>query len=583
MVSMRFFLLFAAVWISHILPAQQISVQVNPENPAVGQAFRVVYQISDMEGSIRPPSFAPLIQQGTFQQQQYVNGRVSFNLTFQLIAREAGTYSIAPLRVLNSKGETIGSSQSLSIRVGNASGPNANNAKKPGTTNAPKTTKAKAAPKILMRLELEPKEVYEGQPFAIDLVLYTKYTSLRNESFSALEIPGVWLQESEEMGKPELVPSSYQGESYYKVSLKRWLAIPQRSGSIQIPTMEATFVVQEMLPPTNVFEQLFGGGNVVTETVEIKSPSASVRVKPLPEKGRPSDFINAVGDFSVHFEAGPCTLSTSDALQMSLKVKGNGNLNLFEFPSLELPQGFLAYPPEVEEKISYGRFKLSGTKKADYILIPQGGGRFVIPPLRFSWFNPSTESYHTFHSDSLNVLVEGAPMNPTLVQPDAPAESSPDFAVPNYQGSPMWPRWFSSTGFWILTLTPLLLLISWPFLWRPLLSRALQKWKRKTPLQKALHNLQNLEKRPDVSLHAYWQVLSGYLNEGLAIPPSEQTEQALKQSLEKHFPKELCAQILGWKQQLEWSSFTPQSDKTVQKPAEQVKTWLLQMDKHLDL
>ena len=583
MVSMRFFLLFAAVWISHILPAQQISVQVNPENPAVGQAFRVVYQISDMEGSIRPPSFAPLIQQGTFQQQQYVNGRVSFNLTFQLIAREAGTYSIAPLRVLNSKGETVGSSQSLSIRVGNASGPNANNAKNPGTTNAPKTTKAKAAPKILMRLELEPKEVYEGQPFAIDLVLYTKYTSLRNESFSALEIPGVWLQESEEMGKPELVPSSYQGESYYKVSLKRWLAIPQRSGSIQIPTMEATFVVQEMLPPTNVFEQLFGGGNVVTETVEIKSPSASVRVKPLPEKGRPSDFINAVGDFSVHFEAGPCTLSTSDALQMSLKVKGNGNLNLFEFPSPELPQGFLAYPPEVEEKISYGRFKLSGTKKADYILIPQGGGRFVIPPLRFSWFNPSTESYHTFHSDSLNVLVEGAPMNPTLVQPDAPAESSPDFAVPNYQGSPLWPRWFSSTGFWILTLTPLLLLISWPFLWRPLLSRALQKWKRKTPLQKALHNLQNLEKRPDVPLHAYWQVLSGYLNEGLAIPPSEQTEQALKQSLEKHFPKELCAQILGWKQQLEWSSFTPHSDTTVQKPAEQVKTWLLQMDKHLDL
>lgn len=583
MVSMRFFLLFAAVWISHILPAQQISVQVNPENPAVGQAFRVVYQISDMEGSIRPPSFAPLIQQGTFQQQQYVNGRVSFNLTFQLIAREAGTYSIAPLRVLNSKGETVGSSQSLSIRVGNASGPNANNAKNPGTTNAPKTTKAKAAPKILMRLELEPKEVYEGQPFAIDLVLYTKYTSLRNESFSALEIPGVWLQESEEMGKPELVPSSYQGESYYKVSLKRWLAIPQRSGSIQIPTMEATFVVQEMLPPTNVFEQLFGGGNVVTETVEIKSPSASVRVKPLPEKGRPSDFINAVGDFSVHFEAGPCTLSTSDALQMSLKVKGNGNLNLFEFPSPELPQGFLAYPPEVEEKISYGRFKLSGTKKADYILIPQGGGRFVIPPLRFSWFNPSTESYHTFHSDSLNVLVEGAPMNPTLVQPDAPAESSPDFAVPNYQGSPLWPRWFSSTGFWILTLTPLLLLISWPFLWRPLFSRALQKLKRKTPLQKALHNLQNLEKRPDVPLHAYWQVLSGYLNEGLAIPPSEQTEQALKQSLEKHFPKELCAQILGWKQQLEWSSFTPQSDTTVQKPAEQVKTWLLQMDKHLDL
>lgn len=580
---MRFFLLFAAVWISHILPAQQISVQVNPENPAVGQAFRVVYQISDMEGSIRPPSFAPLIQQGTFQQQQYVNGRVSFNLTFQLIAREAGTYSIAPLRVLNSKGETVGSSQSLSIRVGNASGPNANNAKNPGTTNAPKTTKAKAAPKILMRLELEPKEVYEGQPFAIDLVLYTKYTSLRNESFSALEIPGVWLQESEEMGKPELVPSSYQGESYYKVSLKRWLAIPQRSGSIQIPTMEATFVVQEMLPPTNVFEQLFGGGNVVTETVEIKSPSASVRVKPLPEKGRPSDFINAVGDFSVHFEAGPCTLSTSDALQMSLKVKGNGNLNLFEFPSPELPQGFLAYPPEVEEKISYGRFKLSGTKKADYILIPQGGGRFVIPPLRFSWFNPSTESYHTFHSDSLNVLVEGAPMNPTLVQPDAPAESSPDFAVPNYQGSPLWPRWFSSTGFWILTLTPLLLLISWPFLWRPLFSRALQKLKRKTPLQKALHNLQNLEKRPDVPLHAYWQVLSGYLNEGLAIPPSEQTEQALKQSLEKHFPKELCAQILGWKQQLEWSSFTPQSDTTVQKPAEQVKTWLLQMDKHLDL
>lgn len=580
---MRFFLLFAAVWITHVLPAQQISVQVNPENPTVGQAFRVVYQISDMQGAIRPPSFAPLIQQGTFQQQQYINGRVSFTLTYQLVAREAGTYTIAPLRVLNSKGETLGSSQSLSIHVGNASGPNANNPQKPGNSPTEKTTKAKASPKILMRLELEPKEVFEGQPFAIDLVLYTKYTSLRNESFSALEIPGVWLQESEEMGKPELVPATYQGESYYKVSLKRWLAIPQRSGSIQIPSMQATFVVQEMLPPTNVFEQLFGGGNVVTETVEIESPAATVKVKPLPEKGRPADFINAVGDFTIKFDAGPCTLSTSDALQMSLMVKGNGNLNLFEFPNPDLPDGFMAYPPEIQEKITFGRFKLSGTKQADYILIPQGGGRFVIPPLRFSWFNPSTESYQTFHSDSLEVLVQGAPLNPSLTQKEDQAETSPNFSLPQNRDQALWPTWFGSTGFWVFTLIPLLLLISWPFLWRPLLSQATEKWKRKTPLQKALLALERLEKAPDTPLHAYWQVMSNYLHEAFAIPPSDQTEQLLKQSLQKQFPTELCTQILAWKQQLEWSAFAPQPQQTLQKPTQQIKSWLFQMDKHLNL
>ena len=55
-------------------------------------------------------------------------------------------------------------------------------------------------------------------------------------------------------------------------------------------------------------------------------------VKDLPQLGKPDSFSGAVGNFEFDVILNKNSLRATESFQAELKVKGNGNLKLFDLP-----------------------------------------------------------------------------------------------------------------------------------------------------------------------------------------------------------------------------------------------------------
>ena len=65
------------------------------------------------------------------------------------------------------------------------------------------------------------------------------------------------------------------------------------------------------------------------------------------------------------------------------------------------------FDPKVSEDIRARGNSVSGTITHDYLLIPRRPGKFKIPPITFSYFDPDQETYVTERSDAFMVAISG--------------------------------------------------------------------------------------------------------------------------------------------------------------------------------
>ncbi len=140
---------------------------------------------------------------------------------------------------------------------------------------------------------------------------------------------------------------------------------------------------------------------------------------------------------------------------------------MLELPPFELPSGFEKYDPKTEEQINRSG-RISGVKKAEYLLIPRIAGTREIPAIDFSYFDPEKKSYQTIKSKSFNLVIEqGQSGNVELSNQHniEQLESDIRFIKTNYgdlekQNTIL----ILQPGFWAATIAPLLaafVLIGW--------------------------------------------------------------------------------------------------------------------------
>jgi hypothetical protein len=142
----------------------------------------------------------------------------------------------------------------------------------------------------------------------------------------------------------------------------------------------------------------------------ISAGNRTINVKPLPVAGRPDNFNGAVGTFQFDVSTNKTTLDAGEALELNVKVSGNGNIKLFNLPSVKLPNSLEMYEPERKEDVRTGLTGMSGEIKETYTIIPQFKGNYPIRPISFSYFNPQTERYTTLSSNEIVLNVENGPV-----------------------------------------------------------------------------------------------------------------------------------------------------------------------------
>ena len=188
----------------------------------------------------------------------------------------------------------------------------------------------------------------------------------------------------------------------------------------------------------------------------------------MPNEGRPNNFSGAVGKFDLLVTTSKKELLLTEAFQLNLEIKGNGNFNLFSFPSINLPQSLEVYEPERLEKLITNFKGIRGSIIDQYTVVPSSPGKYSITKISFNYFDPNDSKYKTQTSAVNYINVKGAIINNVREENNIDNRNSNKLGLVEYGNLSFKKKtefqkinqeiFFFSSLFWIILLTPFAIL-----------------------------------------------------------------------------------------------------------------------------
>lgn len=207
------------------------------------------------------------------------------------------------------------------------------------------------------------------------------------------------------------------GQAFTVVTAERTL-IPDRAGvfdlePISVTVRRVTRWTRER-DPLGDFE--FGGSMLrelmgdarkpaKTELLRAVGEPLKLEVKPFPATGRPDSFAGAVGDgFSLDVAADRTVVRVGDPITLHVKLRGAGNIENASLPLLAADGGMDPGQFRLPEGEIAGELR-DGAKEFTITVRVQDESVSELPALAYSWFDPSTEEYHTTRSKPIALRV----------------------------------------------------------------------------------------------------------------------------------------------------------------------------------
>ena len=253
----------------------------------------------------------------------------------------------------------------------------------------------------------------------------------------------------------------YKGQNYNVVEWRKVVLYPQKVGELEISPLSLNLVLDVPTDKRDFF------GNVIYDQTSqmISTGMRRIIVKDLPQEGKPDSFSGAVGNFEFDVILNKNSLRATESFQAELKVKGNGNLKLFDLPDILVPNSMELFEPEREELISTNLSGMSGSVSKFFTVIPRFQGNFPIEEVEFSYFDPNTEKYKVVKSPRLTIDVyDGPVIGNTITNDNSNIITSNDsFRFIKLKGNLREVNndvFFQSQFFYAIVTTPFILLLS---------------------------------------------------------------------------------------------------------------------------
>ena len=253
----------------------------------------------------------------------------------------------------------------------------------------------------------------------------------------------------------------YKGQNYNVVEWRKVVLYPQKIGDLEITPLSLNLVLDVPTDKRDFF------GNVIYDQTSqlISTGMRRIIVKDLPQQGKPNSFSGAVGKFEFDVILNKNSLRATESFQAELKVKGNGNLKLFDLPNILVPNSMELFEPEREELISTNLSGMSGSVSKFFTVIPRFQGNFPIEEVEFSYFDPETEKYKILKSPRLTIDVYDGPVisNTNINDNSNIITSNDSFRFIKTKGNLKEIKndiFFQSRFFYAIATTPFVLLLS---------------------------------------------------------------------------------------------------------------------------
>jgi len=396
-----------------------------PKTVAENQNFQYTLTLENGSGkNVKTPPFSDFTLMGgpnTSSSMQIINGSMSQSESYTYILRpnKQGTFTIGPASI-DVNGVTL-QTNAVTITVTAASSqPQAqqNGRNQGGGQQAQSTQDLQNQLKddVFIKVSLSKNSVYKGEMLTATFKLYFRQNLTGINLNKSPELDGFWNKELDLDQNRKQKMEVVNGRQYYTIDVLKYNLYPERAGTLQIGSSEfntnAQVVVRSQSndPFNDLFnDPFFNMGRTQNVPLTLRTDPLTVNVKDLPEAGKPNDFAGAVGKFDYSTSLSSKESKTDDPVTYTIKVSGEGNLNLIDAPPLQLPSGFEVYDPKVKENISNTEEGMSGSKQFDYLIIPRLPGDFKIGGQNFSYFDPSSGKYVTINTPEFPLKITGEP------------------------------------------------------------------------------------------------------------------------------------------------------------------------------
>ncbi len=372
----------------------------------------------------------------------------SVKMTYIVVPRREGTFTI-PALTLDVSGKKVTTSP-LTLKVARGASSSSSSSNSSGGSSSlagqgsqPQDTRDESAKFAFAQWVLPKTSVYVGEAIPAELWLYVdkraqcqlQQVIAKSDGFS------ITLQKMDRLQTRDV---EKDGREMILAVIK--LAItPVKAGKLTLEPAEinAIAVLPQKRPrrprmPGGLDDFLndpfFNQAFNVQQQVTIRPGAVEMEIKPLPTVGKPADFSGAIGQFTLETKAAPTRVKAGDPVTLTAAVKGIGSFDRMNAPAIADVPGWRAYPPS-------GKFQqddavgISGTKTFEAALIPEEK-QAELPPVTFSFFNPSSEKYETLKAAPITVNVEGALPPPSPVTAAAAATPDQPAAAPTPTPAP---------------------------------------------------------------------------------------------------------------------------------------------------
>jgi hypothetical protein len=337
-------------------------------------------------------------------------------------------------------------------------------------------------------------------------------------------------------------------------------------------------------------------GNAITRNVrrEFASAKKIINPKELPIAGKPENFAGAVGAFDFTVSLSKDILKANETSLVEIAVSGKGNLKLFELPAIATPAELEMYQPERKERVRISSTGISGAVTDTYTVVPLFKGKYKIPSVSFSYFNPKEEQYKTIATDDFYVDVQEGK---ELVRADTTSSKKQTVLSADRNFRYIATRthfvtvdktdFFKSTLFYILLLLPMLAIPIGIYIGRKneernndLVGNKLRKAQKLA--KKYLSEAQKQLGKKEAFYEALERALHNYLKAKLGLETADISKEKIAEILEnKKVEKNTILQFTEVLQSSDFARYTPYTANQMKEEFERAKNVIIQLDKQL--
>jgi len=395
--------------------AQEVTFTANVSSAkvAVGERFRITFSINTNASSFSPPDLSEFrIVSGPNQSsnfQMLPGGGITQNLSYfyDLVPRKEGTFVIGPASIVVGNGRVKSNSVEVLVagtKTNQQQGQNPSNNRAQPQNQAPTGQVPTEGDNLYIKAIVNKSNAYLGEAIHVKYKLFTRYNLV---NFSDLKFPsfnGFYAQDLVSAKNVQLAVENIGGVNYYTLELKQSVLFAQKSGNLEIPTLEAECILRERVQSQNIFDQFFGG-SYRDQRVKVKSKPLVIQINPLPNNGKPAQFNGAVGKFGMEVSIDKNNGKSGDAFTLKVNISGTGNLKLSEQPAIAFPSEFEVYDPQINERIQASESGMTGSRSFEYLMIPRAGGKYTIGPIEYTYFDPTRKTYVDISSEAIELTI----------------------------------------------------------------------------------------------------------------------------------------------------------------------------------